>query len=199
MPEDDRRPPEDEPKRPKEAEQAAQKDDAAEGEATSVAEAVAEEEGTPGTHEQQRALGRLEPIFDGLTLVLYIAVGALLAALAVLALGYTLYSIPEQLGKGVPHAISGLLSELLLVLILVEIIRTIVTFITTRTSSIRPFLTVAIISSVRRILSVGAELSLVEDMPREAFNRAMLELAAEGGLILVIALALFLVSRREGG
>lgn len=168
-------------------------------ETTSVAEAVAEEEGTPGTREQQRAFGRLEPIFDGATLILYTAVGVSLAALAVLALGYTIYSVPENLGKGVPEAISALLSELLLVLILVEIIRTIVTFITTRTTSIRPFLTVAIISSVRRILSVGAELSLVEDMPREEFERAIIEIGVEGGLILVIALALYLVSRREGG
>jgi uncharacterized membrane protein (DUF373 family) len=197
MPGDDRRPPGDEPKRPEEAERAAEEE--GEGQATSVAEAVAEEEGTPGTREQQRALGRLEPIFDGVTLVLYVAVGGLLVALALLALGYTLYSVPKHLSDGVPEAISALLSELLLVLILVEIIRTIVTFITTRTSSIRPFLTVAIISSVRRILSVGAELSLVEDMPREEFDRAIIELAAEGGLILVIALALFLVSRREGG
>lgn len=171
----------------------------ADEEAPSVAAAVAEEEGTPGTRGQQRAFGRLEPLFDGATLVLYTAVGALLAALAALALGYTLYSAPKHLDKGVPTAISALLSELLLVLILVEIIRTIVTFVTTRTSSIRPFLTVAIISSVRRILSVGAELSLVEEMPREDFNRAIIELAAESGLILVVALALFLVSRREGG
>jgi uncharacterized membrane protein (DUF373 family) len=192
MPEDDRRSPQNRPVRTRDAAE----DDR---EAASVAEAVAEEEGTPGTREQQRALGRLEPLFEGATLFLYVAVGALLAALAALTLGYTVYSAPEHLGKGVPGAISALLSELLLVLILVEIIRTIVTFITTRTSSIRPFLTVAIISSVRRILSVGAELSLVEDMPREEFNRAISELAAEGGLILVVAVALFLVSRREGG
>lgn len=192
MPADAHSTPPDQPQRPQ---QASTGDD----EATSVAEAVAQEEGTPGTHAQQRALGRLEPLFEGATLFLYIAVGGLLAALAALALGYTLYSVPEHLGKGVATAISALLSELLLVLILVEIIRTILTFITTRTSSVRPFLTVAIISSVRRILSVGAELSLVEDMPREQFNRAIIELAAEGGLILVVSLALFLVSRREGG
>ena len=189
--EQDRRPPEHEPHSPQEG-----TDD---DEATSVAEAVAEEEGTPGTRGQQRAFGRLEPLFDGATLLLYTAVGVSLAALAVLALGYTLYSVPENLGKGVPAAISALLSELLLVLILVEIIRTIVTFITTRTTSIRPFLTVAIISSVRRILSVGAELSLVEDLPREAFDRAIIEIGVEGGLILVISLSLYLVSRREGG
>lgn len=173
------------------------KDDAED--APSVATAVAEEEGTPGTREQQRTFGRLEPLFDGLTLTLYTIVGILLASLALLALGYTLYSLPEALGKGVPAAISAILSELLLILILVEIIRTIVTFITTRTTSIRPFLTVAIISSVRRILSVGAELSLVEEMPREEFDRAIIEITVEGGLILIVAAALFLVSRREGG
>jgi uncharacterized membrane protein (DUF373 family) len=165
----------------------------------SAAEAVAEEEGTPGTRRQQRLVKRLEPIFDGATLALYTAVGLLLFLVALAALGYTVFSIPKSLDKGVPQAISTILSELLLVLILVEIIRTIVTFVTTRTSSIRPFLTVAIISSVRRVLSIGAELSLVEDLPREEFNRAMIELAAESGLILIVAVALFLVSRREGG
>jgi uncharacterized membrane protein (DUF373 family) len=98
----------------------------------------------------------------------------------------------------VPTTLTNLLSELLLVLILVEIIRTIMTFITTRTSSVRPFLTVAIISSVRRILSVGAELSL-KDLKGDDFNHAIIELVVEGGLILIVALALFLVSRREGG
>ena len=62
----------------------------------------------------------------------------------------------------------------------------------------RPFLTVAIISSVRRILSVGAALSL-EDLQGDAFNHAIIELCVEGGLILIVALSLYLVSRREGG
>ncbi len=98
-----------------------------------------------------------------------------------------------------PHTISALVSELLLVLILVEVLRTILTYISTRTASIRPFLVVAAISSVRRILSVGAELSVAENLPREEFNRAMIELVAESGVILVVAIALFLFSRREGG
>jgi uncharacterized membrane protein (DUF373 family) len=191
MPDDARQPEEDQREQDRQAAPRSPK--------PSVAEAVAEEEGTPGTHGQQRAFSRLEPLFDGATLVLYAVVGVLLCLLALAALGYALYSIPENLDKGVPQAITAVLSELLLVLILVEIIRTIVTFITTHTSSVRPFLTVAIISSVRRLLSVGAELSLVDNPPQDVFTRAMIELAAEGGLILIIAVALFLVSRREGG
>lgn len=166
---------------------------------SSVADAVAQEEGTPGTRQQQQLVKRLEPFFDGANLLLYGFVGVMLIGVALAALGYALFTIPKNLSEGgVPTTLTKLLSELLLVLILVEIIRTIMTFITTRTSSIRPFLTVAIISSVRRILSVGAELSL-EDLKGEEFNRAIAELGVEGGLILIVALALFLVSRREGG
>lgn len=197
MPDDEQRPKANEPDQARN--ERAKEGDPSEEAAPSVAEAVAEEEGTPGTRRQQRIVKRLEPLFDGATLVLYTAVGVLLFLVALAALGYTLYSIPKSLNGGVPKAISTILSELLLVLILVEIIRTIVTFVTTRTSSIRPFLTVAIISSVRRVLSIGAELSLVEDLPREEFDRAMIELAAESGLILIVAVALYLVSRREGG
>lgn len=197
MPDDQRRP--DEGGRPDDEreEQPPRKPNGGGGD--SVAEAVAEEEGTPGTQGQQRIIARLEPLFDGATLTVYTIVGFCLFAVTVAALGYTLFSIPKNLEKGVPQALAILISELLLVLILVEIIRTVIVFITTRTSSIRPFLTVAIISSVRRILSVGAELSLIEDLPREEFNRAMIELGAEGGLILIVSLALYLVSRREGG
>ncbi len=165
----------------------------------SVADAVAEEEGTPGTEEQQRKVNRIEPFLEGAILLVYIAVGVLLLALAIVALGYALFTIPKNLRDGVPHTISALVSELLLVLILVEVLRTILTYISTRSASIRPFLVVAAISSVRRILSIGAELSLAEDLPREEFNRAMIELGAEGGVILVVAIALFLFSRREGG
>lgn len=168
------------------------------GEATSIADAVAIEEGVPGSPAERSLVRRIEPIFDGGNLLLYAIVGVLLFGLAIAALGYALFTIPKNLERGIPYTLTSLLSELLLVLILAEIIRTIVTFITTRTSSVRPFLTVALISSVRRILSVGAELSL-EEIEGDAFNRAMTELAVDGGLILIVALSLFLVSRREGG
>ena len=169
------------------------------GASPSIADAVAREEETPGTREQQGIIHRLEPLFDGAVLLLYIAVGVLLLAVAVAALGYALATIPKNLQQGVPQAISALISELLLVLIIVEVLRTILTYISTHTTSIRPFLTVAVISSVRRILSIGAELSLVEEHTHEEFTRAMIELAAEGFIILAVAIALYLFSQREGG
>jgi uncharacterized membrane protein (DUF373 family) len=163
----------------------------------SVAEAVAGEEEVPGTHRQQRIVKQLDPFFDGAILLIYGVTAVLLLALAIAALGYALTAVPRNLHEGVPFTITTLLSELLLVLILFEVLRTIITYISTHTSSIRPFLTVAIISSVRRILSIGANLSANQDVSREEFNRGMIELAAEGGIILVVAIALYLFSQRD--
>ena len=168
------------------------------GQSASIAEAVAGEEETPGTREQRRAIQRLEPLFDGAMLLIYGVVGLLLLGVAVVALGYALATVPKNLSAGVPGAISALLSELLLVLIVVELLRTILNYIITHTASVRPFLTVAAISSVRRILSIGADLSLNEQKSREDFTRAMVELVAEGFVILVVAISLYLFSRREG-
>lgn len=166
-------------------------------EAGSIAQAVAREEGTPGTQQQKGLVRRLQPAFEGAMLVIYITVGALLLATAVGTLVFALVSIPTTLREGVPRAISRLLSELLLVLILTELLRTILTYITEHRASIRPFLSVAAISSVRRILSIGADLSLEEQLTGESFNRAMYELVAEGFIILVAAVSLYLFSRRE--
>lgn len=130
-------------------------------------------------------------------LLVYIVVGTLLLATAIATLVYALVSTPANLREGVPQAISRLLSELLLVLILTELLRTILTYITEHRASIRPFLSVVAISSVRRILSIGADLSLGEHASSEQFNRAMTELVAEGFIILVAAIALYLFSRRE--
>jgi len=165
----------------------------------SIAVATAQEEDiSPSTPQQQRIIARLEPLFDQVSIGLYVLVAVLLLLLTVAALIYAISTIPENLRQGGAKALTSLLSELLLILILVELIRTIGTFITTRSSSVRPFLTIAIISSVRRILSVSAELSL-EDLSGDQFNHAVIELGVKGGLILIVAIALFLVSRREGG
>jgi uncharacterized membrane protein (DUF373 family) len=165
----------------------------------SIAIATAQEEdATPSTPRQRRVVAWLEPLFDNVSIALYVLVAFLLLLLTIAALLYAVGTIPENLKNGGAKALTSLLSELLLLLILVELIRTIGTFITTRVTSVRPFLTIAIISSVRRILSVSAQLSL-EDLSGQEFNHAVIELGVEGGLILTVALALFLVSRREGG
>jgi len=165
----------------------------------SIAVATAQEEDTtPSTPGQRRVVAWLEPLFDNVSIGLYVLVAVLLLLLTLAALVYAISTIPENLKSGGAKALTSLLSELLLLLILVELIRTIGTFITTRVTSVRPFLTIAIISSVRRILSVSAQLSL-EDLSGDQFNHAVIELGVEGGLILTVALALFLVSRREGG
>ena len=77
----------------------------------SIADAVALEEGTPGTRRQQRVVKQLEPFFAGANLLLYGFVGILLIGLAVAALAYALFSIPKNLAEGVPVALTSLLTR----------------------------------------------------------------------------------------
>jgi uncharacterized membrane protein (DUF373 family) len=162
-----------------------------------VAEGIANEEGEQGTPEQREQISRLRPLFDGAVFVLYIAVGIMLVAMAFGVLGYAIYQLPGQLREGLPSAIATLLGEALLVLILIELLGTIINYITTHQMTIRPFLVVAAISSVRRILSIGAELSLPDHVPPDEFNRMVIELVVEGFIIFVVAASLYLFSRRE--
>lgn len=159
--------------------------------------AVAGEEEMPGTPGQRRSAGRLAPLFGGAILLAHVTVGLLLLALAVAALGYAVYTVPQNLRQGAPRAIAALFGEVLLALILVEVIRTVLAAISTRSLSLRPFLTVVVLASVRRILAISAELSLAEDLPEQEFTRAIAELLLDGAIILVAAIAAYLLSRRS--
>jgi uncharacterized membrane protein (DUF373 family) len=78
-----------------------------------------------------------------------------------------------------------------------EVLRTVLSYIQERGGSLNPFLFIAAISATRRILAIGAQMSVSgETLSSDAFQRAMIDLAANAGAILAIALALFLLSRR---
>lgn len=129
----------------------------------------------------------------------YAAVGIGFLLTGVVALGYIVVIVPVTLVReGVPTAIITVINELLLVVIILEILRTIVGFLDARRLMIRPFLVIAGISATRRILVLGAQMALVtSELPAELFQRALWELAINGGLILVVAIALALSSRFE--
>lgn len=124
-----------------------------------------------------------------------VALGFLLTG--VVALGYVIVIAPVTLAReGVPATIVTVMNELLLVVIVLEILRTIVGYLEVRRLTIRPFLVIAGISATRRILVLGAQMALAnEELPAELFERALWELVINGGLILVVAVALALNSR----
>ncbi len=83
-------------------------------------------------------------------------------------------------------------------MIIMEVLRTVLSYLAERGTSLRPFLFIAAISATRRILAIGAQMSVSGDkLPADRFQMSMIDLAVNAGAILAIAIALFLLSRRS--
>ncbi len=95
-----------------------------------------------------------------------------------------------------PATIS-LINDLLLVIILLELFRTVLGFLQSDRIRLEPFLHVGIIASVRRILTAGAELSHFKDIPEEMFRHYLMDLGLHVVVILVLIVALFLIRKNE--
>lgn len=150
---------------------------------------------------------------QGEELVYVIVAGLLLIASAVTC-GYAAFTAVQQFRSG--NALEGIFSlvnDLLLVLIIMEVLRTVARFIRKRELNVDvedavPFLVIASISAARRILAIGANLSLNEARHSEQqgsnvdvtagwdrFSQSMIELGVNAGLILVIAVAVLVIHR----
>jgi uncharacterized membrane protein (DUF373 family) len=101
--------------------------------------------------------------------------------------------------EGFPQAIITLVNDLLLVMIIMEVLRTVLSYIEERGASLRPFLFIGAISATRRILAIGAETSISGDkgVSHDEFTRRLVDLGVNAGVILAIAVALFLLSQRD--
>ena len=149
--------------------------------------------GAPTSHAH-RTIARLVEHADWLV---YMMVALVFLVAAVGMLGYSVLAFPGTFaGRGFPLAVVTLVNDLLLVMIIMEVLRTVLSYLEERGTSLRPFLFIATISATRRILAIGAQMSIAgETLPADQFQRAMVDLGANAAVILAIALALFLLHR----
>lgn len=89
-----------------------------------------------------------------------------------------------------------LLNDLLLVIILLELFRTVVRFLQTEVLALEPYLAVGIIACTRRILTASAELSHLPDVTSELFNRYLFDVALNVAVIMVLIVAVFVIRKR---
>lgn len=139
--------------------------------------------------------------------VLYALTGICFVITALLALVYTFWAFGvsirglhtfsmDQLPTRGAQAIIEFISGLLLVLIIVEMLGTVIHYLQTHATSLRPFLFIGIVSATRSILSIGARLS-VEGLNIQAtdFLHAMIELGVNAAVILALGITLKLLGR----
>ncbi|MBI4400880.1 MAG: phosphate-starvation-inducible PsiE family protein [Nitrospirae bacterium] len=89
-----------------------------------------------------------------------------------------------------------LLNDLLLVIILLELYRTVIRFLQTGLLSLEPYLAVGIIACTRRILTASAELSHLPEVTSELFNRYLMDVGLNVAVIMVLVFAVFTVRKR---
>jgi len=102
----------------------------------------------------------------------------------------------DQLPTRGAQAIIEFISGLLLVLIIVEMLGTVIHYLQTHATSLRPFLFIGVVSATRSILSIGARLS-VEGLNIQAtdFLHAMIELGVNAAVILALGITLKLLGK----
>jgi len=122
----------------------------------------------------------------------YITAGLSFLFLGMVVFIYGWYEFLLGFKENIPRAVLVLMNELLLVVILLELFRTIINFLKSRTISLEPFLHVGIIASVRRLLTIGAEITLQPGIAPDRYNQYLLDAVVNVGVILVLVIALFL-------
>ncbi|HZC06668.1 MAG TPA: phosphate-starvation-inducible PsiE family protein [Ktedonobacterales bacterium] len=103
-------------------------------------------------------------------------------------------------GVNTGPALINFVSDLLLTLIIMEVLGTVVHYLRTRATSLKPFLFIGIISATRGVLAVGARLSVADFQQLSTtnateFRYSMIELAVNAGVIIALGLALRLIGR----
>ena len=122
----------------------------------------------------------------------YISVGISFLLLGMAVFLYGWWEFAEMATEHISKAILILLNDLLLVVILLELFRTIVNFLKTGEISLEPFLHVGIIAAVRKILTVGAEMVLADTVDQLRFTQYLWDVGVHGAVVLALVAALFL-------
>lgn len=152
-----------------------------------------------GQRTNRHVEARVIRAFESADAIVYSLVALVFLAAAFGMLGYSVVIFPPTVADGgFPQAIIALINDLLLVLIIMEVLRTVLSYLAERGGSLRPFLLIAAISATRRILAIGAQMSIAGDtLTGDRFQQAMTDLGVNAAVILAIAVALYLLSRRD--
>lgn len=126
----------------------------------------------------------------------YITAGFSFLLLGMVVFAHAWYGFVSSLGTAVLPAVLSLIHDLLLVVILLELSRTILNFLKTQIITLEPFLYICIIASTRRILTTGAETAYAQNLNPDQFQRYLLDVGVNVLVIVALVIAVYLVRKR---
>jgi len=132
--------------------------------------------------------------------VVYIGLGTILsiAAIALLVMVFKSF-VAALLSRALTGQIVGLLDQILLILLVVELLYTVQVSFREHGLTAEPFLVVALIAVIRRILVITAEVSKLPEAAGEVFRHTMLELGLLTVMVLVLVGSLMMLQRAKRG
>jgi hypothetical protein len=137
-------------------------------------------------------------VFTWIEDIVYIGLGALLAASALALLIQTALTFSHDLVTGsVPNGIVGLLDRLLLVLMIVELLYTVQVSFREHALVPEPFLIVGLVAATRRILVLTAAFAGGEGLTEFTFRVTMTELVILTAMIVAFVGSLLMLRRRH--
>jgi uncharacterized membrane protein (DUF373 family) len=87
------------------------------------------------------------------------------------------------------------INDVLLVLIIMEVLWTVLRYLKRQKFSLNPFLSIGIISSIRRVLVIGAQMSIGEMHDFDKVKVLFIELGINTGIILVLIVAYYIYNK----
>jgi uncharacterized membrane protein (DUF373 family) len=149
---------------------------------------------TPAARESVRA----ESLFAGAEAAIYVVVGAMLVAVALLILAGTIVNVIERADdNSVNSTIVFVLSRILLLFIVAELIHTLRLVNLGGRILVEPFLFIGLIAVMRRILIVTAEFESARG--GSEVTEFVIQIGALGGLALLLAISIYLLRRSSAG
>jgi uncharacterized membrane protein (DUF373 family) len=142
-----------------------------------------------------------DPLIEWTDRAIHVFVGVLFLVAAVWIGIYAVKTFLHELSSGsddfLVEAID-LINSLLLVLIILEVLGTVRSYLQEGHTSLKPFLVIGIISATRRILAVGAESGVAKNFSSETtFQHLMIDLGVNAAVVLALALALWFFARAQ--
>jgi len=132
---------------------------------------------SPAGRARPAARERIAQAFTQVEDVLYVGIAVLLAAGAVGLLLNAAVTFARGIGAGtIGGSIVGMLDQLLLILMMIEILYTVQVSFREHVLVPEPFVLVAMIAAVRRILVLTAELGKLMEQGEAGFRYVMIEL-----------------------
>lgn len=159
---------------------------------------MADRTGDSSASPPSRTRRLLAHVFTWVEDIVYIGLGVLLAASALVLLGHTALTFSRDLVHAtLPGAIVSLLDRLLLVLMIVELLYTVQVSFREHALVPEPFLIVGLVAATRRVLVLTAEFTGAQPPAEPVFRVTMIELGVLTAMIVALVGSLLMLRRRH--